>query len=93
MGQAAADRGWRRSRRLEPVYEPAEDGSYRTVGYREIFYQNGEILEQRNIEERGSIWLKNEYTIDMYPLGKEWTEVSVSIGERTIDKVVRRADG
>ena len=82
---------WQRVRRLEPVYEPEEDGSYRTVGYREIFYQNGEILKERSIEERGSIWLKNEYTIDMYTLGKEWTEVSVSIGERTIDKVVRQA--
>lgn len=84
------DGQWQRVRRLEPVEEPDENGQTKRAGYREILYRDEEILEERYMEEKGGIWLKSDYTVNLYPFGKEWTNVPVTIGGRTLDKVVRR---
>ncbi len=84
------DGQWQRVSRLEPVEEPEENGRSEQAGYREILYRDGEILEERNMEEKGYIWLKSDYTVNLYPFGEEWTNVPVTIGGKTLDKVVRR---
>lgn len=88
---AFADGQWQRIRRLEPEYEIDEVGFHRPVGYREIFYQDGEVQEERALEEMGSIWLDNEHTMDLHTFGREWTGISAAIGGETIEKEVRRA--
>lgn len=84
------DGQWQRVRRLEPVEEPDENGQTKRAGYREILYLDGEILEERHMEEKESIWIKSDYTIELFTLGEEWTKVPVIIGGKTLDKVVRR---
>lgn len=89
---AFVDGQWQRIRRLEPEYEVDEVGFSRTVGYREIFYQNGQAQEDRYLEENdleGSIWFNDEDTVDLDTFGREWTRVSETIGGTTIDKEVR----
>lgn len=93
---AFADGQWQRIRRLEPEYEIDEVGFHRTVGYREIFYQDGQVQEERYLEENdleGSIWFDDEHMVDLDTFGREWTSVSETIGGRTIDKEVRETEG
>lgn len=91
-----ADGQWQRIRRLEPEYEIDEVGFHRIVGYREIFYQDGQVQEERYLEEndlQGSIWFDDEYTVKLHTFGREWTSVSETIGGMTIDKEVRERGG
>lgn len=91
---AFVDGQWQRIRRLVPEYEIDEVGFSRAVGYREIFYQDGQAQEERYLEENdleGSIWFDDEHMVDLDTFGSEWTSVSETIGGMTIDKEVRKA--
>ncbi|MDE5950365.1 MAG: hypothetical protein K2H12_02145, partial [Acetatifactor sp.] len=94
---AFVDGQWQRIRRLEPEeYEVDELGFSWIVGYREIFYQDGQVQEEKDLEEsdlEGSIWFDDEHMVDLDTFGREWTSVSETIGGMTIDKEVRETGG
>ena len=93
---ALVDGQWQRIRRLVPEYEIDEVGFPWIVGYREIFFQDGQVQEERYLEEsdlEGSIWFDDEHMVDLDTFGSEWTSVSETIGGMTIDKEVRETGG
>ncbi|MDE5748489.1 MAG: hypothetical protein K2I21_13065, partial [Acetatifactor sp.] len=62
----------------------------------EIFYQDGQVQEEKDLEEsdlEGSIWFDDEHMVDLDTFGREWTSVSETIGGMTIDKEVRETGG
>lgn len=98
---AYSDNEWKIVRRLEPVY--AENEYDETVipvymGYKEIFYENNEIISQHMPKQdgvnaiwfdAGSVWCKdNIANIQLYP-GEEWQEVTIQEGGLVWKKYVR----
>ena len=96
------DGDWELAGELIPVYDEEnvdEDGDLLCIGWKEIFYENGEAVEENSIikEEKTytpwfddeSIWGRdNKENKKLYPSG-EWKTIEVMIGEDTINKHVR----
>lgn len=99
------DGDWELVGELVPIYNETdvdEDGNMLIYGWKEIFYENGEAVEENSIikEEKTytpwfdeeSIWCKrNKENSALYPgdPAREWETIEVMIGEDTIYKYVR----
>ena len=99
------DGDWELVGELIPVYDEEnvdEDGDLLCIGWKEIFYENGEAVEENSIirEEKDtspwfdeeSIWSwYNRENSTLYPghPSTEWGIIEVMIGEDTIQKYVR----
>ena len=77
-----------------------EYGLILTYGWKEIFYENGEAVEENSINsidtaiwyDEESIWCRdNKENEKLYPSG-EWEEIEVMIGESTTHKYVLQGE-
>ena len=99
------DGDWELAGELIPVYDEEnvdEDGDLLCIGWKEIFYENGEAVEENSIikEEKAytpwfddeSIWGRdNKENEKLYPSG-EWETIEVMIGEDTTHKYVLQGE-
>ena len=75
-----------------------EYGLILTYGWKEIFYENGEVVEENSVDtalwhyDEESIWCKrNKENSALYP-DIEWETIEVMIGEDTTHKYVLRGE-